>query len=473
VGLTPGHPFVFLIPATGEGPLTYSAESLPDGLTLDANTGVISGAVAKEGTTLARLEVRGARGKTTRTLKIVAAPHSLALTPPMGWNSWNIWGREVDEAKIRDAADCFVASGLAAHGYQYINIDDCWQGKRDENGEIQVNPDRFSDMKALGDYIHQKGLRFGLYTSPGPLTCADCEGSLGHEEQDVQTYARWGVDYLKYDWCSYGVTGARLDRIQEPYRLVFAALDKCGRDIVLSMSEGGMGAPWTWAGELGANLWRNTGDIHDDWGRISRIGSMHGDLGKYPRPGHWNDPDMLVVGQVKWRGQHPTRLTPDEQITHISLWALIAAPLLIGCDLAKLDPFTLALLTNDEVLDIDQDPLGKAASRVADQGIDAMVRQLVQGTCLEGALGGPQGPWGQIWARPLWDGALAVGLCNFGDSPGPFTADWATLGLHGPQPVRDLWLQKDLGVVDGSFTATVPPHGVVLVKIGKPSTRDE
>jgi len=455
-GATPGRPFLFLIPATGEGPLVFAARNLPPGLSLDPKTGIISGALAggappaSAGRTVVELSVKGARGQASRKLLIVGGFHKLALTPPLGWNSWNVWAGSVDAEKIRQAADAMVKSGLAAHGFQYINIDDTWEGGRAADGEIQTNS-KFGDMKALADYVHARGLKLGIYSSPGPKTCAGFEASYGHEEQDARTWAAWGIDYLKYDWCSYGgiAKDNSLAELEKPYRVMRQALDECGRDIVYSLCQYGMGDVWQWGRDVGGNLWRTTGDIGDSWSSMSGIGFGQNGHEKYAGPGHWNDPDMLVVGKLGWGpNPHPSRLTPNEQITHITLWCLLAAPLLLGCDLSQMDQFTVDLLTNDEVLDVSQDPLGKAAGRRAQEGMT------------------------EVWARPLWDGTTAVGLFNRAPVRAVVTAGWADLHLSGRQPVRDLWRQRDLGEFDGSFAASVPAHGAVLVKIGKPNRTD-
>jgi alpha-galactosidase len=379
----------------------------------------------------------------------VGGTRRLALTPPMGWNSWNVWAGAVDAEKVRAAADWMVKSGLAAHGYQYINIDDTWEAGRDSSGEIQTNQ-KFGDMRALADYVHSKGLKLGIYSSPGPQTCGGYEGSYGHEQQDAETYARWGIDYLKYDWCSYGGIagrGAGLEALQKPYRVMRAALDTVPRDIVYSLCQYGMGNVWEWGAEIGGNCWRTTGDINDSWGSLQRIGFSQAGHEQYAGPGHWNDPDMLVVGRLGWGPNiHPTRLTPNEQITHLTLWCLQSAPLLIGCDMAQMDPWTVSLLSNDEVLEVNQDPLAKPAGRRSQQ--DQV----------------------EVWARPLWDGTMAVGLFNRGIERATVTARWSDLGLHGRQPVRDLWQQKNLGSFDGSFAVPVAGHGAVLVKIGRPKT---
>ncbi|MGO8750697.1 MAG: NPCBM/NEW2 domain-containing protein [Thermoguttaceae bacterium] len=444
-GSTPGRPFLFLIPATGDQPISYSAANLPEGLTLDPKSGIISGSLKEPGTTSVELTVENAQGKSSRKLTIVGGEHKLALTPPMGWNSWNCWAGAVSDDKVRAAADAMVASGLAAHGFQYVNIDDCWEGARDSRGEIQTNR-RFPDMQALAAYVHSKGLKLGIYSSPGPKTCAGYEASWKHEQQDADSYAKWGVDYLKYDWCSYGEIARNPDlaAFQKPYRVMRGALDHCSRDILYSLCQYGMGDVWKWGAEVGGNCWRTTGDITDSWNSMSGIGFGQAGHERYAGPGHWNDPDMLVVGKVGWGPSlHRTRLKPNEQITHISLWSLLAAPLLIGCDMTQMDAFTRALLTNDDVLAVSQDPLGKQARRIAKDGSR------------------------EVWARPLVDGTIAVGLFNRGTEPATVKVTWSQLKLAGPQPVRDLWQQRDAGQFDAAYEATVPPHGTVLVKVGR------
>jgi len=449
VGGTPGRAFLFRIPATGEPPLRFTASDLPPGLKLDAETGIISGILVDERVSVVDLAVEGPRGRAASRLTIVAAPNSLALTPPMGWNSWNVWGTSVDDAKVRAAADWMVRSGLAAHGYQYINIDDAWEGERDAQGRLQPN-EKFPDMKALADYVHSKGLKLGIYSSPGPKTCAGYEGSYRHELIDAQTWAEWGIDLVKYDWCSYGQIAKddSLEELQRPYRIMRDALDACGRDIVYSLCQYGMGRVSEWGAQVGGNYWRTTGDIVDTWASLVGIGFGQNGLEAYAGPGHWNDPDMLVVGKVGWGPTlRDTRLTPNEQVTHITLWSLLAAPLLIGCDLSQLDEFTLAILTNPEVLEVNQDPLGRQAARVA----------IVGST--------------EVWMRPLLDGTVAVGLFNRGRAEAKVTASWSDLRLHGPQMVRNLWQRRDEGVFDESFSAVVPRHGAVMVKIGTPRSR--
>jgi alpha-galactosidase len=464
-GVRPGHPFLFTIATTGERPMIFSAENLPAGLSLDSGTGRISGPAPSLGDYAVTLHAKNALGETQRPLLIKVGP-TIALTPPMGWNSWNCFAGAVTEKDIRAAAAAMVKSGLADHGWTYINVDDFWQmnpgqGKHDPtlagaernlDGTIHPNA-RFPDMKGLADYIHSLGLKAGLYSSPGPYTCGGCTGSYQHEDQDARTYGDWGFDYLKYDWCSYNRIyqaqdgGKGLAGLQKPYQVMAASLGRVPRDIVFSFCQYGMGDVWKWGMEAGGNSWRTTGDIRDNWKSMMGNAERGRDIGPYAGPGHWNDPDMLVVGQVGWGPHlHASQLTPDEQYTHITLWCLQAAPLLIGCDLTQLDAFTLGLLTNDEVIDVDQDALGQAAH---------IVRPAAPG----------QIPI-QIWARPLADGAMAVGLINTGEVAAPATLHWSDLQLSGPRLVRDLWRQKDLGTFDDKFTAPeVPPHGVVLVRI--------
>ncbi|HVV74027.1 MAG TPA: NPCBM/NEW2 domain-containing protein [Verrucomicrobiae bacterium] len=441
-GIRPGSPFLFTIAATGERPMTFAADKLPAGLQLDPANGQITGVLAQAGTYTVTLRARNALGSAKRALKIVCG-NTIALTPPLGWNSWNGFGCDVTEDKVKAAADAMVASGLINHGWTYINIDDCWEAGRDADGNVLSN-EKFPDMKGLTDYVHSKGLKIGLYSSPGPKTCAGHEGSYQHEELDARRYAEWGFDYLKYDWCSYGDIAPHPDHaaLMKPYQVMRSALDKAPRDIVFSLCQYGMGNVWEWGAEVGGNCWRTTGDITDTWSSMSGIGFGQAGHEKYAGPGHWNDPDMLVVGYVGWSANvRPTHLTPNEQYTHISLWCLLCSPLLIGCDMTKLDDFTLNLLTNDEVLDVSQDPLGRQAGRVLKDGDH------------------------EVWAKDMEDGSKAVGLFNLGEDESTVSVHWTDLGLSGKHAVRDLWRQQDLGKFSGQFQAKVPRHGVVLVKV--------
>lgn len=447
-GARPRRPFLYAVAATGKKPLRYDAQGLPEGLSIDKNSGIINGSVVKAGRYEVSLTVSNALGTTKGNLTIVIGD-DLALTPPMGWNSWNCWGLTVDAGKVLDAAKAFVHSGLKDHGWTYINVDDGWEikgdspaPKRSAEGMILTN-DKFPDMKGLGDSIHSLGLKFGIYSSPGPLTCGGYTASFGHELHDATAFARWGIDYLKYDWCSYdGIAKDKSrEELMKPYRVMRQALDAIDRDIVYSLCQYGMGNVWEWGADVGGDLWRTTGDITDTWKSMSEIGFAQVSNAPYAGPSRWNDPDMLVVGWVGWGPNlHPTALTPDEQYTHISLWCLLSAPLLIGCDLTRLDPFTLNLLTNDEVLALDQDPLGKQATPVV----------------TDGAL--------QVWVKELSDGTKAVGFFNLGESAETFTVPCTRIGLQGGQHLRDVWRQKDLGSFGDSVTASVPAHGVVLLR---------
>jgi alpha-galactosidase len=463
-GVRPCHPFLFTIAATGQRPMTFSADRLPAGLSLDASTGRITGTAPHWSDYFVTLHAKNALGETQRPL-LIRVGTTLALTPAMGWNSWNCFAGAVTEKDIRAAADAMVKSGLANHGWTYVNVDDFWQvnpgqgrsdptlagPERNPDGTIRPNS-RFPDMKGMADYIHSLGLKAGLYSSPGPYTCGGCTGSYRHEDQDAQTYADWGFDYLKYDWCSYNQIyqnefgGQGLAGLQRPYQVMAASLARLPRDIVFSFCQYGMGEVWKWGSQAGGNSWRTTGDIRDNWDSMMGNAARGRDIGSYAGPGHWNDPDMLVVGQVGWGPHlHASGLTPDEQYTHITLWCLQAAPLLIGCDLTQLDAFTLGLLTNDEVIDVDQDALGKAAHLV--------LPPLAGQTPI------------QIWARPLEDGSIAVGLVNTGEVAVTAALNWSDLQLRGPRIVRDLWRQKDLGAFDGKFTGEVAPHGVLFLRI--------
>ena len=453
-GVRPGSPVLYAIAATGQRPMQFAAEGLPQGLSLDPANGQITGKTRQRGEYKITLTASNQLGKATRPLRLVVGD-TIALTPPLGWNSWNCWGCAVDEQKIREAADAMVASGLADHGWQYINIDDCWMVKRNSNDPVVGGPtrddcgriltnDRFPDMKALTDYVHGRGLKMGIYISPGPWTCQEYEGSWQHEQLDAFRFAEWGFDYLKYDWCGYGSIARRptLEQMKEPYLFMHLCLDRTDRDIVYSLCQYGMGDVWKWGAEVGGNCWRTTGDISDSWGSMSGIGFAQDDKAQYAGPGHWNDPDMLVVGKVGWGPTlHDTHLTPNEQYTHISLWCLLCSPLLIGCDLKQLDDFTLNLLTNDEVLEVNQDPLGEQAHRVAQ----------------DGAL--------EVWAKKMEDGSTVAGLFNRDEVEKPVTAKWSDLNLKGKVRVRDLWRQKDLGTFEDTFQAPIPRHGVVLIRL--------
>jgi alpha-galactosidase len=358
----------------------------------------------------------------------------------MGWNSWNHFHDKVDDKTIRAAADAMVSSGMRDAGYLYVNIDDTWEAKRDAQGNIQTN-EKFPDMKALADYVHSKGLKLGIYSSPGAQTCAHYEGSLNHEEQDARTYAAWGIDYLKYDLCGLREQmkaapspEAAHKMMVDAYIKMRDALKATGRPIVYSLCQYGNDAVWEWGTEVGGNLWRTTGDIRDQYASMSAIGFSQAGLARFAGPGHWNDPDMLEVGNGG--------MNAEEYRTHMSLWAILAAPLLAGNDLAAMTPETQAMLTNRDVIAIDQDKAGKQGDRVW-----------------------AEGPV-EVWTRPLADGSKAVGIFN--RHPGALTpkVDLSRLGLSGKK-ARDVWQAKDLGALPASFSARIPGHGVVLLLVAK------
>jgi len=357
--------------------------------------------------------------------------NGLAKTPPMGWNSWNKFAGRVDDATVRAIADAMASNGMKNAGYLYINIDDTWESGRNDKGEIQTNK-KFPDMKALADYVHKKGLRLGIYSSPGPNTCAGYEGSYGHEEQDAMTFAKWGIDYLKYDWC-----GARTlytdEEMPAIYQKMGDALLKTGRPIVYSLCQYGRLDVWKWGAEVGGNLWRTTGDIRDTWDSMTNIGFRQNELAQYAKPGHWNDPDMLEIGNGG--------MTGAEYRTHMSLWAMLAAPLLAGNDLRQMSSETLAILTNREVIAVDQDKLGKQGSQAWKSGDQ------------------------EIWTRQLSGGDMAVAFFNRRKDEAKISAKWADIGAPAKRKARDLWLHQNVDASAPEYTATVPGHGVVMLRI--------
>jgi len=465
-GVRPGSPFLYTIPATGDRPMTFNVENLPKGLSVDPATGQITGAVKKKGEYAVVLHAKNARGENRKKFRIVVGD-KIALTPPMGWNSWNCWAGAVDQQKVLQSARAMVTSGLINHGWTYVNMDDTWQGQRTGKDHALQGNEKFPDMKGLCDEIHNMGLRAGIYSTPWITSYASYPGGSsdnadgawskklangsGHHHgkfsfttADANQLAAWGFDYLKYDW----------DPNDVPHTMEMSkALRHSGRDIVFSLSNA---APFDHAADWAcwANCWRTTGDIRDHWVAsnafwehgVSEIGFNQDRWAPYGGPGHWNDPDMLVVGYVGWGPSlRPTHLTPDEQYTHISLWCLLSAPLLIGCNLDQLDPFTLGLLSNDEVLAIDQDALGKPAVRAATYGaVDVYVKQ-------------------------LQDGSKAVGFFNRDSTEQKISfTKMIYMGISGRQHVRDLWRQQDLpDIVDtmkNPFPMTIPAHGAQLYK---------
>lgn len=366
---------------------------------------------------------------------------NLAPTPPMGWNSWNHFGDNLTDKDVRAAADAMVASGMRDAGYIYINIDDGWEGSRDAGGYIHANS-KFPDMKALSDYVHSKGLKLGIYSSPGPKTCEGYEGSYSHEQQDADTFASWGVDYLKYDLCSYMSIMRLHDATQDPtkaiammkdaYAKMHAALLNTHRPIIYSVCQYGVGKVWEWGPKVGATLWRTTDDIRDNYRSMALIGFSQDGLEHFAGSGQWNDPDMLEIGNGG--------MNADQYRTQMSLWSILAAPLLAGNDLSKMDATTKSILLNKEVIAVDQDMLGIQGHR----------------------LGPPQ-----VWVKPLTGGAKAVAIFNYvtDDEAEPQTLSFKDIGFSGPVHARDLWAHKDLGVLSDSYTATVPQGGVIMLRV--------
>ena len=472
VGTLPGRPFLYRIPASGKAPLTFSAENLPPGLFLDAKSGLITGVVAAAGTYPISLRATNAVGTAARALTLICGPQQIGLTPPMGWSAWNLYGDSVDAAKIKMQADWMVKSGLAAHGYSYILLDDSWQGRRDlTTGEMTANA-RLGSIKALGDYLHARGLKLGIYSAPNAETSGGYAGSEGHETQDAQTFAAWGVDYLKYDWAdnAKGRNNVSSETVTAAFAKMRDALDATNRAIFYALTPYDFGGRQAWANPpVRANSWWKNVQVLESWEFISR--NVTNLSSRYIQPasvGHWNDPGWLLIGKIgsASRNPHFTKLTPDEQKTQMSAWCLAAAPLILSCDLTQLDPnrafpISAALLTNDEVLSVDQDALGLPADRI-----------------VSARSGSRRGDGrSEIWARPLADGTIVVGLFNKSDAPQiisvsfddlPKTATGAS--LTGSQPVRDLWLRKEMGNVAGMYETMVPRHGAALIKIGASKT---
>ena len=357
----------------------------------------------------------------------------LAKTPPMGWNSWNHFKGQIDDAGVRGIADAMVSTGMKDAGYIYVNIDDTWQGLRDANGNITANK-RFPDMKALADYVHSKGLKIGIYSSPGPKTCANYEGSYGHEVQDAKTYAAWGFDYLKYDWCSASAVYKDED-MHAVYQKMGDALNASGRAIFYSLCQYGRADVQQWGPSVDGNAWRTTGDISDNWRSMSTIGFGQNDLAKWAAPGHFNDPDMLEIGNGG--------MSAIEYRTHMSLWSMLAAPLLAGNDLRAMNDETKEILMNKDVIAVNQDKAGHQGHRAAQNGDT------------------------ETWVKELADGGIAVALFNKGEAGADMKAAWADLGVKKAKKVRDLWAHKDLTGAETGYSATVPPHGVVMVRVSK------
>ncbi len=468
-GARPGNPFLFTVVATGITPIRYAVDHLPKGLTLDPENGMITGSVTERGVYHTTMRATNRYGTDIKEL-LIKIGDTIALTPPIGWNGWNSWAREIDKEKVIASANAMVNMGLSKHGWTYINIDDAWQGQRGGKWNALQANDKFPEFREMIDEIHAKGLKLGVYSTPWISSYAGYAGASSDfpdgrypdsvrqnkrayryigkyrfEKEDALQMAAWGVDYLKYDW--------RID-LNSAERMS-NALQNSGRDILYSLSNS---APIALAKDWAriSNAWRTGPDIRDSWLSLFVSAFTLDKWAPYGGPGHWNDPDMMILGNVTTGAKlHPTRLTPDEQYSHVSLFSLLAAPLLIGCPIEQLDPFTLNLLTNDEVIDVDQDPLGMPGRLVSDDGEV------------------------QVWKKPLEDGSYAIGMFNidgyrktpqsyfrWGDEQTrQYTLDLSKLGLTGQWKIRDIWRQKDLGVYSGNFKTVIRHHGVVMIRI--------
>ena len=465
-GARPGNPFLFRIPCTGERPMKFSAKNLPAGLQLDSATGIITGTTPARGEYAVQLTAENAAGHAEKKWRIVAGDQ-LALTPPMGWNSWYVHFNRVTDQAMRTAAKAMLASGMADAGYQFVSIDDCWMNAaetrkympdptrvgplRDAAGNILPNR-YFPDMKALTAFIHAGGLKAGIYSSPGPATCCGLAGSWQHEEQDAAQFAAWGFDLLKYDWCSYTRIAGKtptLVEMQQPYRVMGAALRHQPRDMIFNLCQYGMGNVWEWGNAVDGQCWRTAGDLGFELDRFFAVALKNAGHGAWSKPGAWNDPDYLQIGWIgAQRGTNftlpePCRLTADDQYSYMSLWCLMAAPLFFSGDMEHLDAFTLNILCNPEVIAVDQDSLGQSARVVKlDGGAFAMVKNLE-------------------------DGSFALGLFNPDNLPATVAVTAEQLGLKAGLQARDLWRQQELGHLSNPINATLPRHGVWLLRLSQ------
>ena len=473
-GCRPGHPFLYRIPCQGERPVMFSVKGLPAGLKLDTSTGIITGKVPAKGEYQVILQASNSKGEAKRNFTIVAGD-KLALTPPMGWNHWYAHYNRITDQMMREAADVMVSSGMADVGYNYVNIDDCWMNApknkdpkrvgplRDVKGNIIANT-YFPDMKGLTDFIHAKGLKAGIYTSPGTLTCGGFAGAFQHEEQDAKQFADWGFDFLKYDWCSYahianggskddpniptwGKGAPTLEGDKYPYKLMGELLKQQDRDMVFNLCQYGNNDVWKWGGEVGGHCWRTSGDLGFELDRIFDVALKNSEHRQYSKPGEWNDPDYIQIGYIgNANNMGIPELTPMPaamQYAYMSMWSLMAAPLIYSGDMSKLDEFTLNVLCNPEVIEVNQDQLGESAQMIKKTD-----------TCF-------------LMVKNLADGSKAVGLFNRGKVAAQVDVDWSALNYTGKHTVRDLWHAKELGGFKQKFSALVPAQGVVMVKISK------
>lgn len=461
-GCRPGNPFLYRIPTTGERPMVFTSAALPPGLRLDAANGIITGQAPARGTYAVKLQAKNRHGESAVTLKIVSGD-TLSLTPSMGWNHWYAHYSRVTDKMMREAADVMVKTGMADVGYAYVNIDDCWMNTtadtkrhpdalrigpfRDDAGRILPNK-HFPDMPALTAYIHAYGLKAGIYTSPGPLTCAGYAGAYEHEALDARQFAEWGFDFLKYDWCSYGkvVNGDKtLPTLKKPYTQMGDLLRAQPRDMLFNLCQYGMGDVWKWGAEVGGQSWRTADDLGAYLNRFFDVALKNAGYREWSKPGAWNDPDYIQIGRIgdaRTEGElKPCPLTPTEQYSFMSLWCLMASPLFYSGDMSQLDELTLNVLCNPEVIAINQDPLGESARVVK------------------------LSPQTFLMVKQLEDGTKAVGLCNRGEVSASITAKWSDVGVAGKQVLRDLWRQQDIGSFETEFSAVVPRHGVTLVRV--------
>jgi alpha-galactosidase len=463
-GARPGNAFLYRIPTTGERPIRFSVDHLPASLRLDQEEGILSGTTPEAGTHVMTLRAENRHGAVSRELRLQAGS-DLALTPPMGWNDWYAHYDRITDAMMRRAADIMVEKGMADVGYTYVSIDDCWMNApenkdplrvgplRDERGDILSNR-HFPDMHGLTEHIHGYGLKAGIYTSPGPLTCAGFSGSFEHEEADAARFADWGFDLLKYDWCSYGgVSGVdgSLESMKKPYVLMGDLLQKQRRDIVLILCQYGMGDVWKWGAEVVGHWWRTSGDLGFELGRIFQVALANAGHREFNRPGAWNDPDYIQIGHIGsafGMGEpRPCPLSPGEQYAFMSLWSLMACPLFYSGDLESLDAFTLNVLCNPEVIAINQDELGECARPVM---VDAEVFWMV---------------------KRMVDGSVALGVFNSGDFDAEVAVGFADLGIAGARRVRDVWRQQDVILGARSYAGKVGRRSGVLLRLSGTTVR--
>ena len=449
-GVRPGSPVIYRFPVSGEKPVKFTCNDLPEGLQL-TESGVLSGNIDKPAILSFTVTAENAKGKASQKFTLKVGEDMIGQTPPMGWNSWNCWGLTVTQEKVMASTQALIDKGLADYGYSYINIDDGWEApERNPDGTLDANG-KFPSMKGLVDWLHERGLKFGIYSAPGATTCGGYLGSLGYEKQDAEVWNKWGVDYLKYDWCSYESVRAEENDYGfasciRPYLLMQKFLRQQPRDIFYSLGPLGGTQVYLWGLYCDGNSWRTAQDINDTWKSISDVGfRQQAGKAQYSSIGHWNDPDMLVVGKVGYGlgencdGLRETRLTPDEQYTHITLWTIVSSNMLIGCDIAQMDDFTVNLLCNNEVNAIDQDILGKQADRAMKVGdID-------------------------IWSRPLFDGAIAVGIFNVGETDRKVDLKALIPAEKPAKTIRDLWRQRNLS--EGELNCTIPSHGCKYLKV--------